>query len=165
MPVGKNDGNMIKEDELKQFEEVKKGVTRFLLGDENAVRFCMGIWRICHIWDDIVDGDNPTYEEVCEAFRIALVDFNLNPFFDRFRYQLIPIMMNIILQWQDSNVLDHGSDHDKHMSYMLRAAPISIVNYCAYLIGGPEWAMKVGPDIRRILIEPLEDYMKEMEVA
>jgi hypothetical protein len=153
---------MIKEDEWKQFEEVKKGVTFFLKENEDAIRFCMDIWKVCHIWDDIVDKDNPTYEEVCDAFRIALIDINLNPFFSTFRSHLVPIMMNIILQWEDSNTLDHGSDHDKHMSYMLRAAPVGIVNFCALLVGGPNWARKVGPDIRRIMIEDFDSYMKEM---
>lgn len=156
---------MITPDEWKQFEEVKKGLHHFLKGDQGAIRFCEDIWKICHIWDDIVDNDNPTYEEVCDAFRIALVDLNYNPFFNAFRDQLVPLMMNIILQWEDSNILDHGSDHDKHMSYMLRAAPISIINYCALLVGGPEWVRKVGPDIRRIMIEDFNSYMEEMKNA
>ena len=51
------------------------------------------------------------------------------------------------------------------MAFMLRAGMLQIYNYCAYLIGGPQWAKEVGPDMRRLYTENFNDYVKEMNHA
>lgn len=152
--------------ELQQQQELTEKLYYFLQGDEYAMRFCIDFVYICHLWDDLIDKDNPrTDKDINDAFRVALVDIPANPFYLRHIQDLRPIILNIILKWQDANVLERGSDHDKHMAYMHRAGMLELFNICAYLIGGPDWARKVGPDMRRIYEETLESFMEEMENA
>ena len=139
----------------------------FLKENIAAVHFCINLTYIAHVWDDLYDQDKArTGKDISDAFRVALVDIALNPFYLEHLTDFRPLMMNAILQWQDANNLEKtGTDHDQHMAYMLRASFLQIFNYCAYLVGGPEWAAHVGPDMRRLYEEPLNEYMKEMKHA
>lgn len=155
-----------REKELEQQKAFTEKLFYFFKGDEWAVRFCVDFVYICHLWDDLIDKDKDrTDQEINDAFRIALVDIPTNPFFAKHRQALCPIVLNIILRWQDANVLERGNDHDKHMAYMHRAGMLEIFNICAYLIGGPNWVYEVGPDMRRMYEEKLEDFMEEMNHA
>jgi hypothetical protein len=137
--------------------------------NHNAVAFLDDLLRVLHLWDDLYDQDKTLSPgEISSAFRLALVDIPRNPFYETFRQELVPLIMNVILQWQDANALETGperTDHDLHMAYMLRAGYYQIVNYCAYLVGGPLWAESIGPRLRRLYGEKLEAYMEEMKNA
>jgi hypothetical protein len=136
----------------------------FLKGDQWAVQFLVDLLYIIHVWDDLIDKDKKRSDgEINDAFKKCFIDIPSNPFYEKYRYDLRPLILNMILQWEDANTLDHGSDHDKHMAFMLRAGYFQIVNYCAYLTGGADWARRVGPQARRLYGEDLNDYMKEME--
>jgi hypothetical protein len=153
--------------ELKNQMVLQEKLMFFLKENIAAVHLCMNLTYIAHLWDDLYDNDRTrTGKEINDAFRIALVDIPLNPFYLEHLTDFRPLMMNAILQWQDANNLENpGSEHDKHMAYMLRASFLQIFNYCAYLVGGPDWAAQVGPDMRRLYEEPLNEYMKEMNHA
>jgi len=138
---------------------------RFFKGNTDAVNLCVNLTFVCHLWDDLYDGDRQrTPQEISDAFRVALFDIPTNPFYIAYGLHLKPLILNAILCWQDANILEVSSNpHDQHLAYGLRAAFLQIFNYCAYLIGGSEWAREVGPDIRRIYEEPLQDFTQEME--
>lgn len=154
------------QEELEKQEKLKTQLKYFLKDNVAAIHLCMNLTYIAHLWDDLYDNDRTrTGKDINDAFRIALVDLSLNPFYLENLTDFRPLMMNAILQWQDANVLERGSDHDKHMAYMLRASFLQIFVYCAYLVGGPDWAAKVGPAMRRLYEEPLEDFLKEMNHA
>ena len=138
----------------------------FLQGNLHAVRLCIDLTFIAHVWDDLIDRDRErTAWDINQAFRIALVDIPANPFYLQHITQLWPLFMNAILQWQDANILEKGTKHDKQMAYMLRASFLQIFNYCAYLVGGPEWASEIGPDLRRIYKETFESFSREQKNA
>jgi hypothetical protein len=138
----------------------------FLKGDQNAVDFCVNLTYIAHLWDDLIDKNIQRSDaDINDAFRAALIDIPCNPFYVHFRTHLAPLMQSAILQWEDANILERGSDHDKHMAYMLRASFLQIFCFCAYLIGGSSWARQVGPEMRRLYEETLESFMEEMKNA
>ena len=152
--------------EILQQQILTDKLARLLKGNFAAVKLCLDLVFIAHVWDDLYDKDRErTGEDISNAFRIALVEIPENPFYIQNLSDLRPLMMNVILQWQDANVLEHGNDHDKHMAYMLRAGIVQVISYCAYLIGGVEYAKEVGPDIRRLYEEGLQDFLKEFENA
>lgn len=153
------------EKDIDRQQKWMKKVVEFVQGDTDAVRFLVDLTYVLHLWDDLVDRDNPRSEqEINQGFRIALVDIPRNPFYLRHLPDLRPLMMNVILQWQDANQMERkGNHHDLHMAYMLRAGMLQVFNYCAYLVGGPEWAEQVGPDMRRLYQEDLFDYMQEFK--
>ena len=151
--------------ELEQQKKLTEKLNYFLKGDIAAVHLCLNLTYIAHLWDDLFDRDRQrSGQDINDAFRIALVDIPLNRFYLEYITDLRPLIMNAILQWEDANILDHGNDHDQHMAFMLRASFAQIFNYCAYLVGGPDWAREVGPEMRRLYDESFDEYKKEMEV-
>ena len=156
-----------REKELQYQKDLVQMLKYCLMDNQDAVRFCIDVTFIAHVWDDLVDKDKErTNEEISNAFKAALIDIPSNPFYLAHINDLRPLMMNAILQWQDANKLEvNGDDHDKHMAYMLRASFIQLFVYCAFLIGGGGWAETIGPEVRRIYREDLYTYMKEMENA
>ena len=152
--------------DIEKDRQLREKLNYFFKGNLAAVEMCMQLTFIAHVWDDLIDKDKVlTDHEISTAFRILLVDLPYNPFYTDHIVDLRPLIMNVILQWWDANVLERGSDHDRHMAYMLRASFLQIFNYCAYLIGGPDWAGEVGPDMRRLYEESLESFMEEMNHA
>ena len=152
---------------IEQQQALVKKLMHCLKGNLDAVKFCIDITFIAHVWDDLIDKDNErTGKDISNAFKSALIDIPANPFYLANINDLRPLMLNAILQWQDANKLEtDGNSHDKHMAYMLRASFIQIFAYCAFLCGGGEWAERIGPDIRRIYEEDLYAYLKEFNNA
>ena len=151
--------------EKKQIDWIQK-LSPALKGDQWALQFCIDVMFIAHLWDDLIDRDNfRTSEDISEAFRIALVDIPKNPFYLAHIGDLRPLMMNVILQWSDANVLEKGDREDRAKAYMLKASVLQLFNYCAYLIGGPAWAFEVGPGLRHLYGEFIDDYIGETENA
>ena len=152
--------------ELIKQQELSNRLMYFLKGDCNAVKMCMDLTYIAHLWDDLVDKDRTRSDtDINDAFRLALVEIPMNPFYRKFSFDLSPLFLNTILQWEDANVLESAEEHDKDMAYMLRASFLQIFNYCAFLIGGPLWAREIGPDMRRLYAEPLNSFKEEMNNA
>jgi len=155
-----------REIEIRKQKILTDKLIYFMKGNLDAVRFCIDIVYIAHLWDDLIDRDiERSGHDINQAFRIALMDIPSNPFYYNNMSDLRPLMMNAILQWQDANILERGTNHERHMAYMLRASFLQIFNYCAYLVGGPEWVKEIGPDMRRLYEEPLESFMEEMNNA
>jgi len=142
---------------------IRERLNYFLMGNQAAIEFCMGCLKLVHFLDDVADGEKIKPDDVSKAIINMTWGTLANPFFRAFQDQLLPLLINTGLCWQDSNVLDHGSEHDMHISYGLRSAGIQVIAFSAFLLGGNDWALKVGPDIRRLLIEDLHEYVKEME--
>lgn len=158
--------NTTDQDEANMQKAWMEKLLYFLKGDRDALAFLVDLMYVVHLWDDLIDKDKDRSDfEINEAFRILMVDIPGNPFYIRFGSHLRPLLQNMILQWLDANVLEKASDHDKHMAYMLRSSPLQVMNYCAFLIGGPVWYEDVGPNMRRIYEESLDDFMGEMRNA
>jgi len=142
---------------------IRERLNYFLLGNQGAVEFCITTLKLAHFWDDVRDEGNLPQERISDAILKMTWEIPMNPFYRAFQDQLIPLMVNTLLCWQDANVLDHGSEHDMHISYGLRSAGIQVLAFCVFLIGGMEWYKKVGPDIRRLLVEDLHGFVEEMK--
>lgn len=150
------------EKELEQQRQLAEKLNYFFKGELDAVRLCLDLLYVAHIWDDLIDKDRPRHDnEINTAFRIALFDIPSNQFYFQNQGALKTLILNGILQWQDSNILEKGSEHDQHLAWMLRDGFLDIFSYCAYLIGGPEWVAQIGPDLRRVNEETIESYIKE----
>lgn len=155
-----------REKDLECQKELYNRLFYFLQGNQDAIRFCLDLTFIFHLWDDLYDKDKErTKEEINDAFRVALIEIPANPFYVQYRTSFIPLIMDTILKWQDANELEkkETSTHEKHLAYGLRANFITIFNYCALLIGGLEWIKQIGPDMRRMYEEPLEEFLREVE--
>jgi hypothetical protein len=147
---------------MNQEQAISK-LEKFMQGNQWAIDICLQLNFIGELWDDLIDGDNPRSEEdVNKAFMNALVNLPANPLYRQHQDEFVPLIVSAMLAWHDSNTLKNGDDHDKHMAYMLKQELSRIFHYCAFLVGGFEWAVKIGPHMCRMFTEPLEDYMKEV---
>jgi hypothetical protein len=88
----------------------------------------------------------------------------LNPFFDRFKAQLIPILITGINAWLDANELEKGSDNDKVFSYVLRDWYAELIAFVICLARGRDYMRAVSMDVRAFFThhETLEEYKADL---
>lgn len=121
-----------------------------LKGDPGAVLFVESLSRISQVWDDLIDGDATVpHGTINAAFREALTGIPRNPFFLAYRDQLLPVMDVVINDWLTANVLEKGSEDDKHVAWVIRDSLCALLTFCAQLLGGHEWAEQVSITVRR----------------
>jgi len=133
-----------------------------MLGEKDAVAFLRMLGKISQTWDAIIDGDNYTADDVHRAFMMALFGLHINKFYIEHRDVLAPLMRAAAHDWIDSVELERsGEPNDLPLSFVLRDSLTSLIVQCAYLVGGTEHAIEVGPEIRRYFHdETLADYIK-----
>lgn len=145
-------------------EEQLSNISRWMKEDPYATAFVRDFFIACHLWDDLIDRDQEVSPESIDgAFWRVMVSIPSNPFYQRHINELQPVIATAILDWFAANELETGDDHERHISYTLRCGILSIITYCAMLVGGPEWARAIGPEIRRFgQRETLAEYMGDL---
>ncbi len=132
-------------------------------GEREPAHMIMAMFRMFHVWDDLVDGDPVTDKDINEAFWIALVALPQNHFYREYEDTIRPVMVQAIQDWKVANVLEKNKGNEQNIAYTLRCTVVGIIHYCALIIGGPEWADEVGPDIWRYgLSHTLEQYLENL---
>jgi hypothetical protein len=150
--------------EFEQARVLEQKLIGLLQGNLAAVSLCMDVIAVFHLWDDLIDQDKEIRaEEINGAFWACFVRIPRNPFYQSHQQEIVPLIENIILAWHSANVLERGTDHEKHVAYGLRSLVVRLIDHCAYLVGGYEWARQIGPDVARLYDEPLESFMEEMK--
>ena len=143
--------------------EVPDLFARWFKDDHLACDFAAKLWTVCQEWDDLHD------EGKC-ANHNALLSFlafgkEYMPYFASNANLLRPVMLSAYLQWTAANVLDRGDKGDVAKSYMLRAAIYGVWHVMAWIAGGDDWAVAIGPEIYRSYIETPEGLWKEFNNA
>lgn len=137
-------------------------ITKALKGNKDAIYLIDCVAFIARIWDNLVDGDPVTKDDLNRSFWLALVEMPQNPFFNHFQGQITALLRDYINNWMDANEYEKTGDlHKKTLSFVLRDMIGGIVSQCAYLIGGYDWMREVSPEIRSIQFEEtLTEYME-----
>ena len=140
-------------------------LVRALKGNAEAIRFVQALTGVYDVWDDLIDGDPVTPEQVDRAFFSALVTVPMNPFFLANREVLQPLILTGMLGWWAANELERRPDsRARRVAYVARCDPANVISMCAALVGGMDWARACGPEIELFInSESPEDYMDEME--
>jgi hypothetical protein len=136
------------------------------LGDEHAVIFILTIGQITETWDDLIDKDKQLSDDhINEVFMHMLTSLPLNPFFDRYKLQLIPVLIVGINAWMDANKLEKKSKNDKVFAYVLRDYILEITNMAVYLLKGREAMKEYSLEIRSFFTkhEPLDVYLEKLK--
>lgn len=134
--------------------------------DRDAANFLCAIVDVLHVWDDLIDQDNDvSLHAVNGAFTAALISLPNNPFYAQHFHVLNPILMSAINNWHVANVLENGSSEaDKRIAFISRSSYIDLITQVAYIVGGHEWVMQVGPEIRRFAHgEGWEGYLQNLK--
>lgn len=147
-------------------DDVKKEVADFLLkvfDDPEAVKFCMELLYVFHLWDDLYDQDKErSKDDINQGFVILLDRLRRNSFFRVHQNDLYPLIMSSVLQWHDANIFeDEGEYENLRKSYMLRANIYQIWAYCAFLLKGYDFYKGLRGAFSRLYDEDYEMYLEE----
>lgn len=133
---------------------------RFFKGNSAAARMCADFVTVAHVWDDLVDADQPVAAEVADmAFRKMMLEIPANEFYRANFAFLQPVIVMIWAQWDAATRMEEApGSGDREKSFMLRASFYQLFHACAVLCGGLDWAAEVGPEIYRLYGESLETF-------
>lgn len=151
-------------DQLAKLNEDMRHFQLWCNGDQDAAVLLLQLFYCCHLWDDLTDGDERPLEDIHLAFQWLAVDIPANAFYRQHFDRLNPVIATAILDWHTANTLERGTEHERDIAYTLRCSVLSIAQQVAYLAGGYQWALKVGPEIRRYgQAETLHQYKEDMK--
>ena len=154
--------------EDKSDERVQEVLLRLLQGNRDAVKLVNDIAYIVHVWDDLVDGDQPVpAATVSRAFERAMVGLHFNPFFRENAALLLPVMLNGIVQWHGANALEaDGGAHALQVAHVTRCSIGDVATMCMVAIGGSEYAAANAAEMRVLMQQDsLEDYLTDYQTA
>jgi hypothetical protein len=151
----------------EQLPTFKENLNYWLIGNSNAVVFCLDMIKAIHLWDDLIDKDNELKdEEINDVFTFLMVDMPMNPFYAVNQREIAPMMQNIILKWHTANVFEKEKEvNDVDKAYMLRAELYQLFVLCATLIGGRQWGRDMSISIWRLYGESVKELKKEVQDA
>ena len=124
---------MSKEEELAEFAIVFRG-------DKDAASLAFDILRATGIADKFADGQEATQRDMAEMLDILMVKIPTNPFYEKYKMSLIPILANGIACWDAANRWMDGNQIDKEIAFGYARHIESIVYWIAYISGGAEAA-------------------------
>ena len=124
-------------------------------GNEAAVGFANCAFDAAQEWDDLEDEGKCKHNALLTWLAFGK---EYDPYFAMHAHLLRPVMLSVSLQWQAANALDH---EDVTKSYMLRAGIYGLFHVIAFIEGGHDWAVAIGPEIYRMYAETLDDLREE----
>lgn len=148
-----------------EWQQLRNQKLQEWIGDPHAISFILAFADACELFDDIIDRDKPIDDG--HAVRVLfslLTELPLNPFFDAFKQQLIPILITGINAWLDANELEKGTNNDQVFAYVLRDWYMEFVSYVIYLARGRDFMRGVSMEVRRFFThhETLEAYQEKL---
>jgi hypothetical protein len=130
-------------------ETPNEKIARWLKGDAAAIEFITGVHAIAEVWDDLIDGDQPSPADINTAFVQALIVLPRNVFYQRNFALLNPVMEAAILDWLTANALEaKGEREGLRTAFVLRCSAMTLTAMAARIIGGWAWAKQVNSEMR-----------------
>lgn len=149
-----------------EWRELCDAKLREWVQNDDAVQFIHDFGHVCELWDDLIDGDKPiSHEFINDVFWILLTEMPLNPFFDQFKRNLIPLLISGINAWLDANEYEgNGTDNELVFSYVLRDWYMEFVSFVIYLTRGREYLREVSIEVRHFFThhETLDEYKEKI---
>lgn len=141
-------------------EALESALRNTLALSDDAVAWLMDVFRSIQTLDDYADGDPVERAQLDKLIWSLLAGCWMNPFFQRFQGQLLPVMACAILQWQAADKVEREGRADAR-SFVWRAGFYQLALMAVLCQHGPEVAMKNGDLALGIYGEKFEHYMKE----
>lgn len=141
-----------------------EGKLEWFGGNQDALNMFRMFVDMSHTWDDLVDKDKDVSEsEINNAFLIALVYLQANPFYRSIQEQIWPMWMTVVTAYETANKFEREKDpHGIEIAHSLRYAAGHIVAYAVQVCVGPEKAKDILPEVwKNVFYERFEDYRKE----
>lgn len=134
---------------------------RWFKGDASAVQTIQVLMNACEFWDDLIDQDVPiTAQRADVVFRGIFVDLAVNPFWQRTRAFLEPLIIMAVNAWMDANELARSdSEKERNLAFHIRNLPTELVMAVAFGVGGWEHMRSVSVEARRFFAhESFDDW-------
>jgi hypothetical protein len=141
-----------------------EGKLEWFGGNQDALNMFRMFVVMSHTWDDLVDKDKDIGEaEINNAFLIALVYLQANPFYRSIQEQVWPMWMTVVTAYETANTFEREKDpHGIEIAHSLRYAAGHIIAYAVQVCVGPEKAKEVLPEVwKNVFYERFDDYRKE----
>jgi hypothetical protein len=133
-------------------------------GNVDAVNMFDMLITLSHVWDDLIDKDNPVSDaDINNAFRIALINLPANNFYRHIQNQMLPLWVVIISAYETANTYEKAKDeHGIEIAHSLRHAAAHIFAYSIEVCVGQEKSKLYIPKMWKHLAEErVADYIKE----
>jgi hypothetical protein len=121
-------------------------------GNRQATDFIELIVEVLHFWDDLIDRDKVVSDaDINDKMFKLLVTLPRNPFYLANFTTLNPVLVNAITNWHVANRMERAEqpdDYQLRIAYILRSSYVDLITQSALIVGGPDWAVNVGEQIR-----------------
>jgi len=135
--------------------------------NEDAANFLVAMTEAAHFFDDLYDGDTTiSKDDILNALWSVMVTLPRNEFYRKFFAELQPLVTNAIINWRVANDLEGmpRGEQDLRVAFVVRSSYADLIQQTALICGGPEWAAKVGAEVRRRChSEPWREYLQSVE--
>ncbi|MCX8125812.1 MAG: hypothetical protein N3E40_01530 [Dehalococcoidia bacterium] len=111
-------------------------------GNKWALKFCLDLLWVGHLWDDLIDMDvERTREDVNRAFMTAFHELWVNPFIQslplELRDHISGLVASTAMQYLVSTELELGDDDDRFMAFICSNAVLDVIQYVSVLCVTP----------------------------
>lgn len=129
--------------------EREKRLFEWFKGDWAAVN-CFGmISQIAETWDDLIDDDVASDDDINQAFAFASFGLLQNSFFQQHQQAIVAMEIVIANAWLDANELVKTEGKDARIqAYVLRNVGLELVPMFAFFKGGYSHMRKVSKEMR-----------------
>jgi len=151
----------MKEQDIRNANIIRENLS-VLLEDNSAVDFCVTLFEISQLFDDIYDEGLLARKEVIDLIFKTIIHLPNNQFYSTFKNKLQPLIESYFLQWMSANSIEEF-DGEKQLekSYMLRAFIFQIYHFCGMLLKGKDFAISEAVVFQNCYGEKFEEYKKE----
>jgi hypothetical protein len=135
-------------------------LSKWLLGDEQAIELVQMLGNISEVWDDLIDEESVPDEQVHLAMTAALLHLPRNPWWARAQPFIHPVLIMATNAWLDSVDMERSDNPKlKERAFCLRDMCIEVIPMMAYLVGGWAHMRKVSLDMREFFAhESFDDW-------
>lgn len=137
---------------------------KWFLGNQDAVDFVNSLFYAVELWDDLIDKDTKIEaDQINATFFQLMFALPANPWFHQNKAYYLPLIMQSINGFHDSNILCNSRDKKlRNLAFHIRNLGIEIHIATAYLIGGYDHMRRVSLEIREFFaFETFEDWDKK----
>lgn len=150
-----NEGHGMTEEDV-----IRKSLTEGLQLPADAVDWLCDLYAVTQVFDDFADGDEVTRPDLNRALHLSLVGFHLNPFFERCKVSLLPVVNLFIMKWQGADQAERAGEADE-VSFVWRAGFYDVVTTVFYLCHGREDTEANAKLLMQFYAEKFSDYRQE----
>ena len=125
-------------DELKKNPNAKAWMKQIANNDPFAYDFLWQFWCFAHCYDDLLDKEKAvTMEQGVQAFVKFFTMICFNPFFQKHKDSLHPLIIMVCNRWLDGDEWEKSENKIRRIvSHVVRCGDIDLYLHVAYLTGG-----------------------------